>query len=176
MIVVFKNTLLTKLKTYGLRVDTERVEEVEKYQDIKTKEEVSFAAYIDDKKAAELITDKTPVYKYKAFMAQETKPVKVQNICGKCNTPTLTDIKGNQYFTVDLSDEEIKNLPKSKKLKDYEEIWREDDITFDTGEKDEQGKPVLTQHPWPKVEVAFPSEKDPDRTIMEGIGRIGVAI
>ena len=167
MIIVTRTTpskdTVTILAKAGLKAVKTREEDVTKYRDTKT------GIVYDEKPTFTSINpeEKEPVYA--EVSVKEDKPVKVIDQIERCCTSELVDIFGNKYQTILLN-------PDSKVPADefgFSVVWREDDVSYDTQEKGEEGKAILSQHPWPTVKVLnFDEAGNEDGTRFRSVGRV----
>lgn len=98
------------------------------------------------------------------------KPTQVEAYLERGNTPFVTDVDGNIYFTVLFtSDELLAALPRNN-TPNYSIIW----TTLDLEQVgvDESGEPIMAVKPRPTYEV-YVDPDDPDAgTVMQMVGWI----
>lgn len=82
-------------------------------------------------------------------------PSKVEQTYELVNTPILEDASGDLWFTIRMSEEQAAKLPRND-TPNFAVPWKSNDVTYDTGQVDEEGNPIYSQHPWPMVTVSYP--------------------
>ena len=92
------------------------------------------------------------------------EPRRTEDRIERVNTPTLTDVNGDNYLTFRCTAEKADKLPSQGNNPAFTLLWRSDEYL-----DEESG----TLHPWPMVEVqTYDMDGNPDGTRMQGVGRI----
>jgi hypothetical protein len=83
-----------------------------------------------------------------------------------CNTPILTDVNGDMFFCVMLTEEQADKLPKN----DTPNFT----MVYDSRELVDDGEGNMVPMEWPTVEVnTYDEEGNITGTMMQGVGHIG---